>query len=71
MLKGNNISKFKMAKILLNIDDKGSIVNLKEKKVWENSGLEYLKIKTFKIEPYGTNLGIYSIDGEVSFIFNY
>ena len=65
MVRGNNISKFRMIKLMLKLDEEGSIINMPEKKVWENSGLEYIKVKSFKFEPYGANLGVYAIDGEV------
>ena len=45
-------------------------MNRREKRPWDNSGLEYLKVRKFKIEPYGTNVGFYSIDGEVDCYLN-
>ena len=65
MIRGRNISKFKMTKYLLRLDEKGSIAHLVEKKLVASSGLEYLKVKKFIIEPHGVNVGFYSIDGEV------
>jgi len=68
MMRGENISKIRMTKLLLKLDEKGNIMNLKEKRPWDNSGLEYVKIRKFKIEPYGRNVGLYAIDGEVLFL---
>ena len=65
MIRRRNISKFKMAKYLLKLDEKGSIAQLAEKKSFKSSGLEYLKVRKFIIEPHGVNVGFYSIDGEV------
>lgn len=49
----------------MRIDSKGSIINVAEGKPWENSGMEYHKIKAFRLEPYGNATGKYAIDGEV------
>jgi len=70
MMRGENISKYRMTKTLLKLDEEGNIVNRREKRPWDNSGLEYLKVRKFKIEPYGTNVGFYSIDGEVDCYLN-
>ena len=34
---------------------------------WDKSGMEYFKIRGFRLEPYGEKLGIFAIDGEVVF----
>lgn len=40
-------------------------MNINERRPWENSGLEYHKIKAMRLEPYGPSLGLLAIDGEV------
>lgn len=64
-----NIGKWNLAKYLLNLDPKGSVIDYKRGRVWPKSGLEYYKIKAFRLEPYGNNLGHFSIDGEVKLKF--
>ena len=55
-------------RFLLRIDSEGSVINVEEGRPWENSGMEYHKIKAFRLEPYGDALGNLAIDGEVNVI---
>jgi len=55
---------------LLRIDSEGSVINTAEGKPWENSGMEYHKIKAFRLEPYGESLGKMAVDGEVKHYLN-
>ena len=55
---------------MLRIDSEGSVINTAEGKPWENSGMEYHKIKAFRLEPYGESLGKMAVDGEVKHYLN-
>ena len=64
LLRGT-AGKYELLKYLLNIDAKGSVIDMENGRPYANSRLEYKKIKAFRLEPLGANRGVYSIDGEV------
>lgn len=45
------------------MDDKGNIIDCSQKKPWNNSGLEYVQAKAFRLEP-NDHRGYMTIDGE-------
>jgi len=57
-------SRFKLLKMLLELDDTASHVNKKNLAPKENSGLEFIKVRAFRMEPYNFNMGAYDVDGE-------
>ncbi len=49
---------------MLNLGEKGDIVNVREGKTWDKSKLEYIKAKAFRLVIDGASKGTIGIDGE-------